>query len=128
MNNLLALMGVGAWKRNIVADMDIRERYELTRDKFRITRHTLYSDSDDTYRLAPVVQDAQDAVLGAVRVSVHVSADRHMIQTTMTRVSDRAVSISTRRINADDLRHIIYSVNFTLSDGKKAFAVRYFNK
>jgi hypothetical protein len=127
MVDLLELVGVGYVKRRIIATMNIDERYELTRENFRVARFTTYGDTDNTYRLG-VTQDIQDPILGAVKSLVHVSDDQHRIQSTLTRISDQAIFVSTRRVTREDPQQLIYTVNFTRTDGNKAYVVRHYNK
>lgn len=69
-----------------------------------------------------VLEDNEDAILGSVKVVVHLTNDGHLIRMTMTRKSDQTTFISTRKSN-----EIIYVAIFTLSDNRKTSVIRYYN-
>lgn len=129
--SLLALVGVEYFKRQVVATLDMTDRYVVSFAQFRVTRSTPRSNSDQRYRV-DVHEDVQDPILGSVNSLVRVNDDLSRVLVTMTRPHDRAVFTGMRHVAVRaDPRLMIYTMNFTLTTTappQKASCVRYFVK
>ncbi len=121
-DDVLQLIGVGAFQRHIIAGLDVSERFVLTPQTLRLVRDTALSHTDDTWRWAERY-DVHDLVLGDCEQQV-VLQQGHLV-THATR-SDRAVYQSVRKLQSADL--FSNMINFTTGDGRQAFCVRYYDR
>lgn len=124
----LALEGVSYFRRKVILGMAIREGLVLTKESLRVDRNTSWGNTHDVHQLGGAIRDEQDTLLGAVKVRGEASDDLYRVQVVKTRVSDRAVFIGTRHVPRTELRHLVYAMNFTLPDGRRAECVRHYYK
>lgn len=124
-DKMMQLMGLDSAKRKILNEMDIAEVYRITKTQFFKSQITYFKTINAVFPLGNETVE-NDFILGRVRQ--RVVYENQKLQETLIRESDHAVFIGVHKIQRDDMNKIIYSMNFTLPDGRKATCTRYFLK
>lgn len=120
---VLTLIGVGTFQRNVIAHLEVTERYALTPETLRVARDTAVSHTDDTWHWGQRYE-IQDLVLGHCEQTVSWSDSRIVTEAVRP---DRSHYHSVRRMQPGGL---VFSntINFTASDGQQASCVRFYNR
>lgn len=125
-DGLMELMGIDRYKRDILKTISVTEGYRITEKEFFFSRKTFFNvgNVDKVYVLGREV-DEDDILMGKVKHTAIYSNSR--LQETLVR-PDGGTFVGVKKVNRDDDHKIIYSMNFTHPNGKKASCIRYFLK
>jgi hypothetical protein len=134
---LLELMGIGYFKRRIIASLDITDQYIINATTYHLIRDTSHSHKNETY-LLNIEQNVNDDILGYIKQTINYYSDeRSDIVNSNTRGAliihilhpSNAKAYSYRRLLPTNLNRMIYISNFTVPDGSiTKSCIRYFNR
>ena len=123
-DSFMELMGIDKYKRDLIRSIDVTETYRITEKEFFMIRKVPFQTTDVVYVLGKTV-DENDILMGNVKHTVIYTNGK--LQETLVR-PDNGIFVGVKKVNRDDEHKIIYSMNFTHPNGKKASCVRYFLK
>lgn len=121
-DEILKLIGIDSFKRKIIIALNVIEKYEITEKYIHFKRDTARTHKDQIFNFN-IEEIILDDILGSVKQLVHYN-DGKLIMSMHEQNNGKTSTV--RKLSDNNKNKLVYTSNYTKSNGVSKSCIRYF--